>query len=68
MHRTSVPQTHPPGAGWQEWLYRRPPYGTRVEVWRKGRQQVTVINPDDMPPLMNVAGLLWRACGNVAGE
>ena len=68
MHRTSVPQTFPPGAGWQEWLYR-PPYGlTRVEVWRKGRQQVTVITPDDMHPLMNVAGLFWRISGNMAGD
>lgn len=63
---TSVPQTHPPGDGWRDWLYSslvpsQSPYAHHmVEVWRRSWQRVDVLRPADMHPAMNVAGLYWR--------
>jgi len=60
MSQTSVPQTHPPGTGWRDWMHQ-PPYGIpMVEAWRRSWQRVEVLQPDNLHPAMNVAGLWWR--------
>jgi hypothetical protein len=62
-HRTSVPQTHPPGCGWRDWL-TEPPYrhgsGRLVEAWRSSWQRIDVIDLDTLHPATNIAGILWR--------
>ena len=58
---TSVPQIHPPGAGWADWC-GSPPYRhyTLVEAWRASWQSVEVIRISDLHPAFNFAGLYWR--------
>jgi hypothetical protein len=58
--RTSVPQTHPPGGGWRDWLLSPPYQHGLVEAWRREWQRVEVLHPSGLHPAMNVAGLLWR--------
>jgi hypothetical protein len=65
---TSVPQTHPPGAGWRDWLWLRlhptdpsPYQHVYVEAWRQSWQCVEVLRVTDLRPEFNVAGLWWRA-------
>jgi hypothetical protein len=64
MTRTSVPQTHPPGTGWNDWrevARHHSPYRHHlVEAWRREWQTVEVLRIADLPPEFNVAGLYWR--------
>jgi hypothetical protein len=66
---TLVPTTRPPGDGWLEWINphrisRPEPYDyTEVEVWRRGDQSTTLLDPHRMRPETNVAGLYWRPAG-----
>lgn len=63
---TSVPQTHPPGNGWRDWMYSccdrdGGPYRHHlIEAWRREWQQVEVLRMSDLHPATNVAGLYWR--------
>lgn len=61
---TSVPQTHPPGTGWQQWLYVSPYRHRLVEAWRRDWQEIEVI-PTMGCPAINVDGLWWRPCRQV---
>ena len=54
MTRTSVPQTHPPGTGWNDWrevARHHSPYRHHlVEAWRREWQTVEVLRIADLPP------------------
>jgi hypothetical protein len=65
MTRTSVPQTHRPRTGWNDWRevsrHHSPYRHHLVEAWRREWQTVEVLRIADLPPEFNVAGLYWRS-------
>ena len=60
MSQTSVPQTHPPGRGWRDWISYPPTSQGLIEAWRQSWQEVIVIRVEDLHPGFNVHGVRWR--------
>jgi hypothetical protein len=57
--RTSVPQTRPPGTGWNKWQWRRPTH-LIVETWRREWQEIKVVDVRELHPAVNIWDLHWR--------
>jgi hypothetical protein len=59
-------------AGWRCWAGmvdvamfngKRPYDYVEVEIWREGWNAEQLVDPCQLPPMMNMAGLWWRPAG-----
>ena len=49
--------------GWTQWLYRDPPFGVLIQIFREGWKKPTITKREDIHPEADVCGLYWRLTG-----